>query len=62
MEITSDLTWLVWFEGELDFEVFWDVTLLLVDRFLTFDDHVAVILKGVLVLLGSSEEEGTTIL
>jgi len=23
MEITHDLTWLVWFEGELNFEVFW---------------------------------------
>ena len=38
--------WLVWFEGELEIEVFWDVTLLLVVRFLTFDDHSAFILKG----------------
>jgi hypothetical protein len=28
------LTWLVWFEGGFEFEVFWDVTLLLVKRFL----------------------------
>jgi len=32
MEITHDLTWLVWFEGELNFEVFWDVPLLLVEH------------------------------
>jgi hypothetical protein len=61
MEMTNDLTWLVWFEGELEFEVFWDVTLLLVERFLTFNNHIAFILKGLLVLLGS-DEEGTTIL
>ena len=61
MEITNDLTWLVWFEGELDFEVFWDVTVLLVKCFLTFDDHSAFILEGLLGLLGS-DEESTTIL
>jgi hypothetical protein len=61
MEITNVLTWLVWFEGELEFEAFWDVTVLLIERFLTFDDHIAFILKGLVVLL-ESDEEGTTIL
>jgi len=60
MEITNDLTWLVWFEGELDFEDFWNVTV--VGRaFSDFDDHSAFILKGLLVLLGS-DEGGTTVL
>jgi hypothetical protein len=61
MEITNDLTWLVCFEGELEFEFFWDMTVLLVKHFLTFDDHSAVILKGLFGLLGH-DEGGTTVL